>query len=325
MMVTMKSFWDKLPVPFVALAPMDGITDPVFRQIVTQAGKPDVLFTEFVSADGLVSAGRERLTRHLLFQQNEHPIVAQLFGSNPDHFFEAAKLVQSLGFDGVDINMGCPDNNVVKRGGGAGLMKTPQIAAAVIGAVKEGAGGLPVSVKTRIGYDDVQVGEWIPFLLSQNIAVLSVHLRTLRQMYKGNARWEYMKTIMNMRNSAGVSTKIIASGDIQNLEDIKRLHALYGCDGYMIGRAALRNPWVFHIKRGMEEVPVKERLEIFLKHIRLFQATWKEERNPSELKKFCTMYTHAMPNATAFRTHFMNLKTREEFQAFIQDYLSHSA
>lgn len=321
--VTMKSFWDTLPVPFVALAPMDGITDPVFRQIVTQAGKPDVLFTEFVSADGLVSAGRDRLTRHLLFQQNEHPIVAQLFGNNPDHFYQAAKLVRSLGFDGVDINMGCPDNNVVKRGGGAGLIKTPDIAQAVIRAVKKGAKSLPVSVKTRIGYDTEQVSDWIPFLLSQNITTLSVHLRTLRQMYRGPAQWGHMKTIMEMRDAAGVSTKIIASGDIQNLEDIKRLHAMYGCDGYMIGRAALRNPWVFYTKKGREEVSVKERLETFLKHIRLFQATWKEERNPSELKKFCTMYTHAIPNATAFRTHFMNLKTREEFQAFIQNYLSH--
>lgn len=319
----MKSFWGSLPAPFVALSPMDGITDPVFRQIVVSCGKSDVLFTEFVSADGLVSAGRERLMSHLQFQKNEHPIVAQLFGSTPAHFCESAKLIQSLGFDAIDINMGCPDTNVVKRGGGAGLIKTPKIAASVIAAVKQGAGGLPVSVKTRIGYDDVQIDEWIPFLLSQNIAVLSVHLRTLRQMYKGNAQWKYMKDIMAMRDRAHVPTKIIASGDIQNLDDVKRLHAIYGCDGYMIGRAAIKNPWVF-AGPGGAPVTTHARLEMFARHVDLFRETWHENRNPSELKKFCTTYTLGMADAKAFRTHFMNLKTLGELQGFLQDYLSHS-
>lgn len=320
----MHAFWDSLPAPFVALSPMDGITDPVFRQIVVSCGKPDVLFTEFVSADGLVSSGRERLMSHLQFQKNEHPIVAQLFGSTPAHFYESAKLIRSLGFDGIDINMGCPDTNVVKRGGGAKLIKTPEIAASVIAAVKQGAGELPVSVKTRIGYDDVQVNEWIPFLLSQDIAVLSVHLRTLRQMYKGSAQWEYMKDIMVMRDQAHVSTKIIASGDIQNLDDVKRLHTIYACDGYMIGRAAIKNPWVFNAEFQGKETSLRQRLETFSCHLALFDTMWSGTRNPSELKKFCTTYTLGMPDATSFRTQFMNLKTLEELREYLENYLSHS-
>ncbi|MBI5448998.1 tRNA-dihydrouridine synthase [Candidatus Gottesmanbacteria bacterium] len=320
----MHSFWDSLSAPFVALAPMDGITDPVFRQIVTSCGKPDVLFTEFVSADGLVSEGRGRLLQHLLFHKNEHPIVAQLFGNIPDHFFESAKLVHSLGFDGIDINMGCPDSNVVNRGGGAGLIKTPDIAAAVIDAVKQGAGGLPVSVKTRIGYDEVQVHEWIPFLLSQDIAVLSVHLRTLRQMYKGGAQWEYMKDIMAMRDQAHAPTKIIASGDIQDLHDVQRLHEIYRCNGYMIGRAAIKNPWVFNPESQGKQTSLRERLETFSSHLALFDKMWAGTRNPSELKKFCTTYTLGMPDATSFRTQFMNLKTLEELREYLENYLSHS-
>jgi len=245
----MAHFWETLPKPFFALAPMADVTDPAFRRIIAKYGKPDVTWTEFVSADGLSSPGREVLKRDLEYSEGERPIVAQLFSSHPEKMRQAAKLCAELGFDGIDINMGCPDRSIEKQGAGAAMIKTPEIAATIIQAVKDGikdAGkDIPVSVKTRVGYNQIQIKEWIPFLLSQNIAALTVHARTRKEMSKVPARWEHIKEVVEIRNKLGVKTKIIGNGDVHDVTHGKALAEETGCDGIMIGRAIFGNPWLF--------------------------------------------------------------------------------
>lgn len=246
----MSNFWNTIQKPFFALAPMADVTDPAFRRIIVKYGKPNVLWTEFVSADGLCHAsGRDALIKDLAYTEGERPIVAQLFSSNKDNMYAAAKLCAELGFDGVDINMGCPDRTIEKQGCGAAMIKTPDVAAVIIQAAKDGikdAGkDIPLSVKTRIGYSINEIETWIPFLLRQNIAALTVHLRTRKEMSSVPAHWEYMARIVELRNEIAPSTLILGNGDVVDMNDAKEKALSTGCDGVMIGRAIFGNPWFF--------------------------------------------------------------------------------
>lgn len=281
----MNNFWEKLPTPFFALAPMADVTDPAFRMIVTKysryggvdiydkygkftrhhaqrVGGPDVLWTEFVSADGLASAGREVLKRDLEYTEAERPIVAQLFSSNPEKMRIASKLCAELGFDGIDINMGCPDRSIEKQGAGACMIKTPEIASTIIQAAKDGvkdAGkNILVSVKTRVGYNKVEIDTWIPHLLAQDIAALTVHARTRKEMSAVPARWEHIKQIVEIRDKMNLKTKILGNGDVKDMDDAYDKWRATGCDGIMIGRAIFGNPWLFskNISRA-KYIPVK--------------------------------------------------------------------
>src|SRR3990167_10400831 len=205
-----KNFWSKLvptghlpkkdKQPFFVLAPMANVTDAAFRRLIAKYGKPDVLYTEFVSADGLCSKGKEKLLVDLLYAKKERPIVAQIFGANPEKIYEASALIKKLGFDGLDINMGCPDRTVEKQGAGAALMKNPKLARQIIPAAKDGAKGLPISIKTRIGYNKNEIDTWIRELLSEDIAALTVHLRTRKEMSNVPAHWELMQNVVRIRD-----------------------------------------------------------------------------------------------------------------------------
>lgn len=264
----MNNFWDTLQKPFFVLAPMADVTDAAFRRIITKYGKPDVLWTEFVSADGLSSEGREVLQYDLLYTEAERPIVAQLFSAHPDKMRQAAKMCAERGFDGIDINMGCPDRSIEKQGAGAAMMKTPEIAATIIQAVKDGihdAGkDIPVSVKTRVGYNQVQIDEWIPFILSQDIACLTVHARTRKEMSKVPAQWDHIKKVVALRDKMGVKTRIIGNGDVRSVAHGKELALATGCDGIMIGRAIFGNPWLFS-ELHENTIPVKSTHTFLLK------------------------------------------------------------
>jgi nifR3 family TIM-barrel protein len=260
----MNTFWDKLPKPFFVLAPMADVTDAVFRRIITKYGKPDVTWTEFVSADGLASEGREALQIDLMYTEAERPIVAQLFSAHPDKMREASKLCVELGFDGIDINMGCPDRSVEKQGAGAAMMKNKKSAGDIIQAVKDGIGDalgksesrrISVSVKTRVGYNKVEIDEWIPFLLSQGLDALTIHARTRKEMSDVPARWEHVKEVVVIRDKMGLKTKIIGNGDVQNIAHARSLVSETGCDGVMLGRAIFGNPWLF----ANEHVPGSEK------------------------------------------------------------------
>ncbi len=254
---------DKGAKPFFALAPMADVTDAAFRQLVTKYGKPEVLWTEFVSADGLawalklrqpadeakVAHGRNALLRDLVYTEAERPIVAQLFSSNPENMRTACKFVAELGFDGIDINMGCPDKTIEKQGAGAAMMKTPELAVEIINAAKQGIADsgydIPLSVKTRVGYNKVQLNEWIPLLLKQNIAALTVHARTRKEMSAVPANWDYVKQVVALRDNMGIDTVILGNGDVTTVEHGTQLAQQTGCDGVMVGRAIFGNPWLF--------------------------------------------------------------------------------
>jgi tRNA-dihydrouridine synthase len=225
------NFWQTLPRPFFAVAPMADVTDPAFRRLIANYGKPDVMWTEFVSANGLMSAGRAVLQRDLAYSEMERPIVAQLFSADPEKMEQAARLCAELGFDGIDINMGCPDKTIEKQGAGAGMIKTPDVAVAIIAAAKRGAGAIPVSVKTRVGYNTVQIEEWISLLLEQDIAALTVHARTRQELSKVPAHWEYLKEVVALRDKIAPHTIIIGNGDVTSLQDGKMKAAMSGCDG----------------------------------------------------------------------------------------------
>ena len=297
----MKNFWLKLPRPFTILAPLDGVTDIVFRQIVTELGKPDVLFTEFTMTDGLISKGREKVAERLLYHEDQKPIVAQIWGTKPEHFYEVAKDLHARGFAGIDINMGCPDRTVIKNGACSALMRNSKLAAEIIQATKEGAGDLPVSVKTRIGFEKESIDTWIEFLLKQNLSALTIHLRTVRELSKVPAHWEEMKKVIQLRNNIAPETLIIGNGDITSLTEIQEKFKLYGCEGFMIGRGIFANPWMFSKKIDVQTVTPKERINFFLHHIELFERQWQGEKNFANLKKFAKTYINNFPEAALFR------------------------
>ena len=255
----MNSFWQNLPRPFFCLAPLADVTDAAFRRIIAKYGKPDVTWTEFVSVDGLCSPGREVLLRDFMYTEAERPIVAQIFGSKPDNFFKVAQLIRELGFDGIDINMGCPDRNIEKQGGGAAMMTTPELAQEVIRATQEVGGGLPVSVKTRVGWNKVELDTWIPKLLEMKLAAITVHARTRKEMSLVPARWGHVAEVVAMAKGSG--TLIIGNGDVRDIPDAKAKVVETGADGVMLGRAIFGNPWLFanlaHARRGSQiERPV---------------------------------------------------------------------
>jgi nifR3 family TIM-barrel protein len=357
----MSNFWEKLPKPFFALAPMADVTDVAFRRIITKYGKPDVLWTEFVSADGLGSPGREVLKRDLEYSENERPIVAQLFSSNTEKMRQAAKLCAELGFDGIDINMGCPDRSIEKQGAGAAMIKTPDIAKDIIQAVKDGikdsGKNIPVSVKTRVGYNQIQLKEWIPFLLSQDIAALTVHARTRKEMSKVPARWEHVAEVVKIRDSMGLKTKIIGNGDVRDVAHGRALAQETNCDGIMIGRAIFGNPWLFkemnevsvaklqkknnvfkklsNLFKSKEQIreenkywltteskiPLRERLEVLVEHTALFMELLGDIKNFAIMKKHYKAYVNGFEGAKELRMKLMETNTLDEVKDIIADFL----
>src|SRR3989344_5610181 len=253
----MQNFWQKLHKPIFCLAPMADVTDCAFRTIIAKYGKPDVFWTEFVSADGLAHPrAREKLLIDFKFGQEERPIVAQIFGGNGDNIREASKLIRELGFDGIDINMGCPDKKVEKQKAGAYCTKDPKLAREIIRSAKEGGESagwrMPVSVKTRLGYNKVDF-DFIKEILKEDLSALTIHLRTRKEMSDVPAHWELMPEILKIRDRVAPNTLIIGNGDVLDLDDGRRKCEEYGCDGVMLGRAIFGNPFLFTNKNVLSE------------------------------------------------------------------------
>jgi nifR3 family TIM-barrel protein len=287
-----QGFWAGLKKPILALSPMDDVTDAAFRRLIAHCGKPDVMITEFVSVDGLCSAGRERLLKDLRYDESERPIAAQLFGCNPELFRQSAELVASLGFDGIDINMGCPVKAVCNTGSGSSLIRKPELAQEIIQATIDGAGRLPVSVKTRIGYDNLQTEEWSAALLQARPAAITFHLRTKKEQSMVPAHWEEMPKIVSLAQGTGVL--ILGNGDIKTIEQAERVSAETGCDGVMMGRAIFGNPWLFNRQRKIEDITMDELLETMLAHCHLYEEVFGDD------KKFLMMRKHLMAYASGF-------------------------
>lgn len=312
----MSSFWKTLPTTFLVLAPMEDVTDVVFREIVSRIGRPDVFFTEFTSADGLMSAGRDRLIRKLEYTPNQRPIVAQIWGNNPKILGEATTLIRELGFDGVDINMGCPVPVVVKKGSGAGCIGNYDLVRQIIQEVRESAGGMSVSVKTRLGISQDISDEWIPFLLEQNLDALTIHGRTARQKSEAKANWDVMKQAVEWRDAISPDTVIIGNGDVMSHEQALQRHADTGVDGVMIGRGIFHNPWIFNPvskEHGKEEF-----LEVLKSHVELFEQTWGKGKNFDTMKKFFKMYVKDFDGASHLRQQLMECENKDEVLSVIK-------
>jgi len=299
---------------------MDGVTDNVFRKIITEIGKPDVFFTEFTMTEGLLSQGSERVAERLIFNPDQHPVVAQIWGTNPESFYKVAQDIKKRGFVGIDINMGCPERTVVKHGACSGLIRTPKLAAEIIQATTEGAGGLPVSVKTRIGFEKKSIEEWIGFLLAQNLPALTVHLRTVRELSKVSAHWELMPEVIKLRDSISPHTIIVGNGDVTSLSEVNDKFVKFNCDGFMIGRGVFANPWVFNSKINFEEITTEEKIALYLHHIDLFEKQWKDMHHFAQLKKFAKTYINNFPDASTFREKLMESKSLAELRKTLESY-----
>lgn len=312
------NFWKNLPLPFSVLAPMENVTDFVFREIVAnQLPKPDVLFTEFTNVDALSSSGYEKTIHRFKFTKSQHPIVAQIWGTNPDNFKNAAKIAYQLGFDGIDINMGCPVKAVIKIGACSALINNRILAKEIIKATKDGSKKLPVSVKTRIGFNKVQTEEWITFLLEQKIDALTIHGRTAKQMSDVPANWEEISKAVNIKNTISPDTIIIGNGDITNQNDIMVKHKKYGVDGVMIGRGIFKNPWIF--EKNEKKHSWEDYKDVLIKHLDLYDQEFSDEHkgNYDALKKFFKMYINNFDGSKDLRTKLMSTKNTDEARNLI--------
>ncbi|MBP6060471.1 MAG: tRNA-dihydrouridine synthase [Candidatus Pacebacteria bacterium] len=345
----MKNIWTELKKPIMVLAPMADVTDYAFRQIIVKCGsprpdgrgKPDVFWTEFVAADGLAHPqAREKLMIDLKYTEGEHPIVAQIFGGKPDNIREAAKLCVELGFDGVDINMGCPDKSIEKQCAGSGMIKNPEVAFAVIQSAKEGATAgerkIPVSVKTRIGYNKNEIDTWIRGLLEQDIALLTVHLRTRKEMSEVPAHWDLMKDIVALRDEVAPNTLIFGNGDVKDLDEARQKVKETGCDGVMIGRGIFGNPWLFksadnssgllHSSGGTfpekNYLPtLTEKLRVMIEHTKLFEKELGQYKNFAIMKKHYKAYVNNFDGAKELRTKLMEAENSTEIEKMVNDFL----
>ena len=317
----MKNFWKKLKKPIFVIAPMANVTDVAFRAMFAKYGKPDVMWTEFVSADGLCSAGRENLLIDLKYFENERPIVAQLFTGNPLKMFEAARLIEKLGFDGLDINMGCPDRAVEKQGSGAGHIKDIKNAKEIIKAARGGASSLPISVKTRIGYNKNEVDTWLRALLEEKLPALTIHLRTRKEMSDVPAHWELMSEIIKLRNEISPETLIIGNGDVETLEEAKNKVKETGCDGIMIGRGIFGNPWLFS-GRLLSDIGPRERMEALLEHAQLFDKYLGNVKNFAIMKKHFKAYVSGWDGAKELRIKLMECGDIEDVEKIVIQYLN---
>ncbi len=318
----MKNFWQNLKKPIMCLAPMEEVTDTVFRQIVADCGRPDVFFTEFTSVEGMAHPkGLKHIQHRLVFSEKERPIVAQIWGQNPENFKKAAEDIVKRGFDGIDINMGCPERNIVKQGTCSALIKNPELAKQIIQATKEGAGDLPVSVKTRIGFSKIQTEEWIGFLLQQDIAALTVHGRTAAEMSEVPAHWDEIAKAVKVRDQIAPQTIILGNGDVQSLEDAQQKIKETGVDGVMIGRGIFHNVFIFNKDKKYEDITIPDRLTVLLNHVDLFTKTWESTKNYHILKKFFKAYINNFPGASELRAKLMETDTPEQVRPIIETYL----
>jgi tRNA-dihydrouridine synthase len=345
------NFWQQLQKPIMVLAPMADVTDAAFRRLIAKYGKPDVMWTEFVSADGLflgpakdiceqLIAGhitREEffsraeaqvegtfgLIKDLEYTEAERPIVAQFFTSKPEMMRKAARLAAKLGFDGVDINMGCPDKSIEKQGAGAGLIKNPALAIQIIHAAKEGAGELPVSVKTRIGYNKNELETWLPMLLGAEPALITIHARTRKEMSLVPARWEHVARGAEIRDAwrgeGGEKsiTLIFGNGDVKNVEHARVLAQESNADGVMLGRAIFGTPWLFSSSFAPS---IPEKLRILIEHTNLF-AKLLPHKSFAIMKKHFKAYVNGWDGAKELRTSLMECNSAEKVEKVIEEYI----
>ncbi|HET7580009.1 MAG TPA: tRNA-dihydrouridine synthase [Bacillales bacterium] len=314
------NFWRDLPRPFFILAPMEDVTDVVFRHVVSEAARPDVFFTEFTNTESYCHPnGRQSVRGRLTFTEDEQPIVAHIWGDKPELFRQMSMGMAEQGFSGVDINMGCPVANVAPKGKGSGLIRRPDVAAAIIQKAK--AGGLPVSVKTRLGYTDVdEWQDWLAHLLKQDIVNLSIHLRTRKEMSNVEAHWELIPEIKKLRDDVAPDTLLTINGDIPDRQTGLELAHQYGVDGIMIGRGIFKNPFTF--EKQPKDHSSQEMLDLLRLHLDLFDHYSKEfEPRPFKpLRRFFKIYVKGFRGANELRKQLMSAESTDEARALLDNF-----
>lgn len=305
----------KLPKPFLVLAPMDDVTDTVFRQVIAGTAPPDLYFTEFVNVDGLQSPGREKLLPKLQFTAQEQPIIAQIWGKNPENYYKTTLELKEMGFAGVDINMGCPDKAVVKNGCCSALINDREAAGEIIRAVQRAAGeDFPVSVKTRIGFGTIDL-TWIEYLLSFKLNMLTIHGRTTREMSKVPAHWDVIGQCRELRDQFSPTTLIVGNGDVKDYQHAQELAERYQLDGIMIGRGVFEDPYVFAKQSPWATQTPQQKMQLFQKHIELYASTWQNnERRLPTLNKFCKIYINGFDGAKELREKLMACLSVQELR-----------
>lgn len=325
------------------MAPLANVTDAAFRRMIAKYSKPagpQVFYTEFVSADGLMKGNRKVLLKDLLFSEAERPIVAQFFTGSPEMMERAAALAAELGFDGVDINMGCPDRSVEKSGGGAALIKNPKLAAELIVAAKRGAPNLPISLKTRLGYNKDVLEEWLPVLLEAEPVAITIHARTRKEMSAVPARWDRVKRAVEIRNEMKSKTLIIGNGDLKDISDAREKIKESSADGAMLGRAIFGTPWLFgSAEFATQKVlgsalpqpdhfasqippPLGVRLQVMVEHTKLFEELLGGVKNFAIMKKHFKAYCEGFPGAKGLRMKLMETENATQVEGIVKDFLS---
>ncbi len=318
----MDNFWQTLKKPIIALAPMEDVTDTVFREVVLSVSDVDalnVVFTEFTSTDGLChEKGRPKVIERLLVNASEMQLlksrntklVAQIWGSDPEKFRLSAKLISDLNlFDGIDINMGCPAKKVVKNKSCANLINYPELAKEIIYATAEST-DLPVSVKTRIGFSRIVTEEWISHLLETAPRAITIHGRTRKMMSNGPALWDEIGKAVTLRNQVESQSLILGNGEVFSYVDAINRFQQYGVDGVMVGTGVFKNPWMFNT--NPVEITVSRRVELMRKHITLYQDTWGNGKDYNVLKRFFKIYLNGFSNAAHWRDAFMRAHGYDE-------------
>ena len=326
----MPTQFPQLPKPFFVLAPMDDVTDTVFRRVVGSCAAPDLYFTEFVNVDGLQSPGRPKLFKKLRFRPEERPLIVQIWGKTPENFRKTAaeiadgSLARELGlpegvnFDGIDLNMGCPEKNVVKNGTCSALINDPEAALAIIHATQDGAAGrLPISVKTRLGFNKIDFS-WHRLLLEQNLHLLSVHGRTRAEMSKVPADWDSIGKVRELRDEIAPNTLIVGNGDVLSRSQGLELAQKHSLDGIMVGRGIFQDPFFFAENSPWLELDRQQRIDLYRHHVELFVATWHDNERPIHtLNKFCKIYINHFDSAKELREQLMAAESAEQLQSLL--------
>lgn len=322
--------YDQLPRPFFALAPLDDVTDTVFRRVVGQCAPPDLYFTEFVNVDGLQSPGRPQLLKKLQFTAAEQPLIAQLWGLKPENFEKTARdiadgtfarefgLPQGINFAGVDLNMGCPEKTVVKNGACSALINNRELTTEIVEATRRGLGGrLPLSVKTRLGWNKIDL-TWPAHLLTLKLNMLTIHGRTRKEMSKVPAHWDSIGGVVKLRDQLAPDTLIVGNGDVMSRQQGLELVEQHGLDGIMVGRGVFYDPYVFAENSPWENLGCEQRLELYRRHIQLFAETWQRgERPVHTLNKFCKVYINGFDGAKELREQLMQAAATPELLAIL--------
>jgi tRNA-dihydrouridine synthase len=289
---------------------MDDVTDTVFRQIISSTSSPDLFFTEFVNVDGLQSPGREKLLFKLRFTDKDRPLVGQIWGKTPENFYKTAKDLVDMGYDGIDLNFGCPA--VATSGTCIGMINNRGLVAEIIQATREGAGSLPVSVKTRLGLREIDF-TWHEFLFNQKLNMLTIHGRTAKEMSKVPVHWDAVEHICELRDQICPTTLLVGNGDVLSRTEGIQLAEKYKLDGIMIGRGVFHDPFVFSKQSPWHQMTKLQKVDLYRKHVRLFADTWQSnERKLHTLNKFCKIYINGFDGAKEMREQLMACESSQQ-------------